>query len=291
MRIRKNFLFFALTVRGKKELEMDILINGEIGGGMVTADGLRAQLGKIKDGEDARIVVNSPGGDCFEGIAVYNTIRDFARNFKGTITTYVQGMAASAASWIALAASSVSERNKVVVEDNSVFMIHDCWGLVIGNRNDMRNAADFAERVDGVMQRMLAKKSGKSEAEIGGLMDAETWYFGDEIVKAGFADELVKEKKPDGEKVETEPDSKEEPEKESADEKKKNALALAKKRYADCQNDIKADARRQTEFFKSAVAMVRDADAAEKAASEKKRIMDVAASRIAAARAILAQSL
>lgn len=267
---------------------MDILINGEIGGGMVTADGLRSQLGKIKDGEDARIVVNSPGGDCFEGIAVYNTIRDFARNFKGTITTYVQGMAASAASWIALAASSVSERNKVVVEDNSVFMVHDCWGLVIGNRNDMRNAADFAERVDGVMQRMLARKSGKSEAEIGALMDAETWYFGDEIVKAGFADELVKEKKPDGEKAETSPDKEKE---ESEDERKKNALALAKKRYADCQNDIKADARRQTESFKSAVAMVRDADAADKAASEKKRIMDVAASRIAAARAILAHSL
>lgn len=270
---------------------MDILINGEIGGGTVTADGLRSQLGKIKDGEDARIVVNSPGGDCFEGIAVYNTIRDFARNFKGTITTYVQGMAASAASWIALAASSVSERNKVVVEDNSVFMVHDCWGLVIGNRNDMRSAADFAERVDGVMQKMLARKSGKSEAEIGELMDAETWYFGDEIVKAGFADELVKEKKPekeDSQTAETAPDKEKE---ESTDERKKSALALAKKRYADCQNDIKADARRQTESFKSAVAMVRDADAAEKAASEKKRIMDVAASRIAASRAILAQSL
>lgn len=274
---------------------MDILINGEIGGRMVTADGLRSQLGKIKDGEDVRIVVNSPGGDCFEGIAVYNTIRDFARNFKGAITTYVQGMAASAASWIALAASSVSERNKVVVEDNSVFMVHDCWGLVIGNRNDMRDAADFAERVDGVMQRMLAKKSGKSEAEIGELMDAETWYFGDEIVKAGFADELVKEKKPekeDAQTAETAPEKeKEKPEEESEDERKKNALALAKKRYADCQNDMKADARRRTESFKSAVAMVRDADAAEKAASEKKRIMDVAASRIAASRAILAQSL
>lgn len=276
---------------------MDILINNEIGG-EVTADSLRQQLSKVKDGDDVRIVVNSPGGDCFEGIAVYNTIRDFARNFKGNITTYVQGMAASAASWIALAASSVSEKNKVVVEDNSVFMVHDCWGLVIGNKNDMRDAADFADRVDGIMQKMLARKSGKSEEEIASLMDNETWYFGQEIIDAGFADELAEEKKPDDDDdektAETDDGSpeKKEPEKEDGpDEKKKSALALAKKRFADCQNDIKANARKQTDAFKSAVAMVKDADAAEKAKSEKKRIMDIAGERLRAARAILAKSI
>lgn len=275
---------------------MDILINNEIGGG-ITADGLRSQLSKAKDGDDIKIIVNSPGGDCFEGIAVYNTIRDFARNFKGNITTYVQGMAASAASWIALAASSVSEKNKVVVEDNSVFMIHDCWGLVVGNKNDMRDAADFAERVDNVMQKMLARKSGKTEAEIGDLMDKETWYFGQEIIDAGFADEMAKdEKKPDDDNSEKTAETddgnpeKKEPD-ENPDEKKKNALALAKKRFAECQNDIKADAKKQTDAFKQAVAMVKDADAAEKAASEKKKIMDIAGERLRAARAILAKSI
>lgn len=276
---------------------MDILINNEIGTLGITADGLRSQLSKAKDGDDIKIIVNSPGGDCFEGIAVYNTIRDFARNFKGNITTYVQGMAASAASWIALAASSVSGKNKVVVEDNSVFMIHDCWGVVVGNKNDMRDAADFAERVDGVMQKMLARKSGKTEAEIGGLMDKETWYFGQEIIDAGFADEMAKgEKKPDdddGEKTAETDDGnpeKKEPD-ENPDEKKKNALALAKKRFAECQNDIKADAKKRTDAFKQAVAMVKDADAAEKAASEKKKIMDIAGERLRAARAILAKSI
>lgn len=276
---------------------MDILINNEIGTLGITADGLRSQLSKAKDGEDIKIIVNSPGGDCFEGIAVYNTIRDFARNFKGNITTYVQGMAASAASWIALAASSVSEKNKVVVEDNSVFMIHDCWGLVVGNKNDMRDAADFAERVDNVMQKMLARKSGKTEAEIGGLMDKETWYFGQEIIDAGFADEMAKdEKKPDDDDSEKtaetddgKPDKKEPDE--NPDEKKKNALALAKERFAECQNGIKADAKKQTDAFKQAVAMVKDADAAEKAASEKKKIMDIAGERLRAARAILAKSI
>lgn len=276
---------------------MDILINNEIGTLGITADGLRSQLSKAKDGEDIKIIVNSPGGDCFEGIAVYNTIRDFARNFKGNITTYVQGMAASAASWIALAASSVSEKNKVVVEDNSVFMIHDCWGLVVGNKNDMRDAADFAERVDNVMQKMLARKSGKTEAEIGGLMDKETWYFGQEIIDAGFADEMAKdEKKPDDDDSEKtaetddgNPDKKEPDE--NPDEKKKNALALAKERFAECQNGIKADAKKQTDAFKQAVAMVKDADAAEKAASEKKKIMDIAGERLRAARAILAKSI
>lgn len=277
---------------------MDILINNEIGGGLITADSIRQQLSKVKDGDDVRIVVNSPGGDCFEGIAVYNAIRDFARNFKGSVTTYVQGMAASAASWIALAASSVSEKNRVVVEDNSVFMIHDCWGLVIGNKNDMRDAADFAERVDGVMQKMLARKSGKSEAEIGELMDNETWYFGQEIIDAGFADEMA-EKKPDDDDnddektLETdpdEPDKKKKPD-EDADERKKDALALAKKRFAGCQDDIKADARMRTDAFKQAVAMVKDADAAEKAASEKKKITDIARRRINLARSILAESV
>lgn len=299
---------------------MDILINNEIGNGGITADVLRKQLAGVGD-EGVRIVINSAGGDCFEGIAIYNVIREFARNYKGTITTYIQGMAASASSWIALAPSSVSDKHKVIVEDNSVFMIHNCWGVVVGDRNAMRESADFAERVDVLMQKMLAKKSGKSEEEIGALMDAETWYFGDEIVKAGFADEIAKPKEEDDdeeessegeeekETVETAPEEgegktepKEEPTPEKEEEKegpsegeddddekekkKKEAVNLAKKRFADAMKNIKENAGGNITGVKYAYNLVKNASDALKARKTKEETQTELNGRLARAREI-----
>lgn len=278
---------------------MDILIDSEIGYGGVTADSLRSQLAKVKDGDDVRIVVNSPGGDCFEGIAAYNVIREFARSRRGAVNTYIQGMAASAASWIALAASSVSPENKVIIEDNSVFMVHDCWGAVVGNKHDMRDAADFAERVDGLMCAMLAKKSGKSEEEISALMDAETWYFGQEIIDAGFADEVAPEKKKEEEEesVETGNPDEESPEKtsenpeEEEEKKKKDALALARKRLSDAQMKIQDNAREMTRLVKDAAAMVREQSEAERARREKAEIEKSVRDRLSRAREIYSKAI
>lgn len=152
---------------------------------------VRDTLASFPDNEnELRIVIDSPGGDVFEGITIFNIIREFARdNPKVKITTYIQGLAASMASVIALAASSVNpEQNKVEAEDNSVFMIHNAWDIVAGNKNDLRDAADFLSQIDNVLAATYVKKSGKTEKEIAAMMDAETWLWGKEIMDAGFAD-------------------------------------------------------------------------------------------------------
>ena len=152
---------------------------------------VRDTLAAFPDNEsELRIVIDSPGGDVFEGITIFNIIRDFARsNPDVKVTTYIQGLAASMASVIALAASSVNpDQNKVEAEDNSVFMIHNAWDIVAGNKNDLRDAADFLSQIDNVLAATYVKKSGKSEKEIAAMMDAETWLWGKEIMDAGFAD-------------------------------------------------------------------------------------------------------
>lgn len=155
----------------------------------ITSDDVRKTLAAFPSGEtEMRITIDSPGGDVYEGITIFNIIRDFARNnLDVKITTYVQGMAASMASVIALAAWSVNPRNDVIVEDNSIFMIHNAWGIVIGDENDMREGAEWFSKVDDMLRAVYVRRSGKSDDEIKAMMDAETWLWGDEIVEAGFA--------------------------------------------------------------------------------------------------------
>lgn len=169
----------------------EILINKEIGGWFgISASDIRKQFNEAGD-DDIKLIVDCPGGDCFEGISIYNFIRDFTRNHSNKITTYIQGMACSAASWIACAANSVNKENKIIVEDNSIFMIHNCWGVAIGDHREMEKSADFSKRIDSLIISMLSARSGKDSKEITKLMDDETWYFGNEILEAGFCDEVI----------------------------------------------------------------------------------------------------
>lgn len=159
----------------------------------VSSDDVRKALAAFPSGEtEMRITIDSSGGDVFEGITIFNIIRDFARNNPDVkIATYVQGMAASMASVIALAAWSVNPRNDVIVEDNSIFMIHNAWGIVMGDENDMREGAEWFSKVDDMLRAVYVRRSGKSDDEIKTMMDAETWLWGDEIVEAGFADAIM----------------------------------------------------------------------------------------------------
>ena len=159
----------------------------------ISANYVRDQLKAFPENEkELRIVIDSPGGDVFEGVTIYNVIRDFARNNPSVkITTYIQGMAASMASAIALAANAVSDSNKVIAEDNSIFMIHDAWGYVTGNQNDMREAAEYFSMIDSMLRSIYMRKTGKSEDDIRSMMDAETWLWGKDILEAGFVDEII----------------------------------------------------------------------------------------------------
>ncbi|MBP5696918.1 MAG: Clp protease ClpP [Treponema sp.] len=175
----------------------EILIDKQIGETWfdegITADFVRDEL-QAAGKDDIRITIDSPGGDVFDCISIYNVIRDFCRNHSNKVTTYIRGLAASAASVIALAASDTDKENKILIESNSVFMIHNGLTFCQGNRHDLRSCADRLEKIaDRMMIGVYTKRTGKSEKEIEKDMDAETWLCGQEIIDAGFADSFIEE--------------------------------------------------------------------------------------------------
>lgn len=125
--------------------------------------------------------VNSPGGDMFEGLAIYNLLREH----KGEVTIKVLGLAASAASVIAMAG------DKVQVARAGFLMIHNAWVIAAGNRNDLRETADWLEPFDAAMVDIYAARTGIETKAIAKLLDAESWIGGSAAVEQGFADELL----------------------------------------------------------------------------------------------------
>lgn len=148
-------------------------------GGGVTAKKVASQLRAIAG--PVEVQINSPGGDMFEGIAVYNVLREHPHD----VTVKVMGMAASAASIIAMAGDTVE------IGAASFLMIHNCWVLAMGNRHDMRETAEFLEPFDGAMVDVYAARSGQKAEDIAKWMDAETFMSGSQAIERGFADALL----------------------------------------------------------------------------------------------------
>lgn len=127
------------------------------------------------------LTINSPGGSVYEAIAIYNLIK----NHSKPVTIEILGLAASAASFITTAA------NKVLINPNSVYMLHNAWLVSIGDHNKLRDDADYIEKISNLLVTSYSNKSKRSVEEIKKLMDAETFLFGNEIIEYGFADELI----------------------------------------------------------------------------------------------------
>lgn len=149
-------------------------------GGGVTAKKVAAQLRAIGD-RPVEVQINSPGGDMFEGLAIYNVLREHPQ----PITVKVMGMAASAASIIAMAGDTVQ------IGAASFLMIHNCWVVAAGNRNDMQEVADYLAPFDRAMADVYAQRSGQKAADCAKWMDAETYMSGGDAISRGFADELL----------------------------------------------------------------------------------------------------
>lgn len=127
-----------------------------------------------------RVEINSPGGDVFDGIAIHNALRSHPAH----ITTRVDGLAASIASVIAQAGDDR------VMQPAAQMMIHNAWGLVVGDRNDHSEMADLLAQQDEVIAGMYAARSGRELAEFRDLMDAETWLTDQATVDLGLADSI-----------------------------------------------------------------------------------------------------
>lgn len=147
----------------------------------VTAKRISAALRSIGADKDIVVAINSPGGDFFEGAAIYNLLAEH----KGHVTVKVIGMAASAASVIAMAGDTIE------VSQVGFLMIHNAWGMVIGNRHDMNQAADVFSKFDTSMRDLYAARTGVDAKDIEKLMDGETWLGAQEAVDKGFADSVI----------------------------------------------------------------------------------------------------
>ena len=149
-------------------------------GGGITAKRVSQQLRAIGD-RPVEVQINSPGGDMFEGIAIYNVLREHPQE----VTVKVMGMAASAASIIAMAGDTIE------IGSASFLMIHKCWVVAAGNEDDMREVADFLAPFDTAMADVYAQRSGRGAEECANWMRAETYMSGTVAIERGFADKLL----------------------------------------------------------------------------------------------------
>jgi ATP-dependent protease ClpP protease subunit len=149
-------------------------------GGGVTAKKVAAQLRAIGD-RPVEVQINSGGGDMFEGLAIYNVLREHPQ----PITVKVMGMAASAASIITMAG------NTIEIGAASFIMIHNCWVVAAGNRHDFAEVAAYLAPFDQAMADVYAQRTDQKVADCAKWMDDETWMSGSIAIERGFADELL----------------------------------------------------------------------------------------------------
>ena len=130
---------------------------------------------------DITVWINSPGGDCVAAAQIYNMLIDY----KGNVTVKIDGIAASAASVIAMAGT------KVCVSPVSMLMIHNPMTFAFGNTAEMQKAIDMLGEVKESIINAYEIKTGMSRAKLSRLMDAETWMNANKAVELGFADEIL----------------------------------------------------------------------------------------------------
>lgn len=172
-----NNKFFNVA---KKDNTLTMTLYSEIGEGMF-GDGITPQQVtealNADNYSDITLRLNSPGGDAFAGVAIYNILKACAK----PINVIVDGMAASAASLIAMAGDTIT------MNSGSVMMIHNAMGMAIGDSNDMLKMADTLSKVTDSLADIYVGKTGLPKKEILDLMDEETWMNADEAVSNKFA--------------------------------------------------------------------------------------------------------
>ncbi len=159
----------------------EIYIYDEIGGWGVSARQFAMELRALGDVRNIVLHIHSPGGDVFEGMAIYNLLD----SHPAYVTVQIDGLAASMASVIAMAGDTV------IIPANAMMMIHKPWGIQGGDAEDMRRYADLLDKVEDNLVSAYTKKTGKTAEDIKALLEKETWLSGSEAVEAGFADSVT----------------------------------------------------------------------------------------------------
>jgi ATP-dependent Clp protease protease subunit len=192
-----NPLKFTQLIADNKTASRSFVVTAKADGGMridlydviddyygVSASAFVSALNSIKE-DEISLHINSPGGDVFAARAMVAAIAAH----PSTITAYVDGLAASAASYVAVAC------DKVVMQKGSMLMVHRASSIVWGNASDMVETASLLDKIDATIAADYSRKTGKPEAEMMALMAAETWLSADESLVLGFADEVIENEK------------------------------------------------------------------------------------------------
>jgi ATP-dependent Clp endopeptidase proteolytic subunit ClpP len=171
--------WFEMKAKGNDAIE--ILIYDEIGGWGVTAKDFAIQLNNFKDVKNITLRLNTPGGSVMDGNAIFNSLK----RHKARVNVEIDGMALSMGSVIAMAGDTIS------MAQNAMFMIHNPWGMAIGDSEELRKTADVMDKMKGTIITPYVNKTGMSAESVSNLMDAETWMNADEALEAGFVDSVT----------------------------------------------------------------------------------------------------
>ena len=169
---------------GELESTRTLFLNGEISDETWYGDEVTPQLFKDElnaDSGDITVWINSPGGDVFAAAQIYNMLRDY----KGHVTVKIDGLAASAASVIAVAGDAV------LVSPVAMMMIHNPATLAMGNTKDMEAAIAMLNEVKESILNAYVDKTGLSRNKLSKMMDDETWFNAKKAVELGFADKVL----------------------------------------------------------------------------------------------------
>lgn len=165
---------------GAAKIHLDDVIDSWGGFWGISAKEFGIALDDLGEVQDITLHINSPGGEVFEGVAIMNALR----RHPAKVTAVVDGLAASAASFIACGA------DEVVMGRNTQLMIHDAWGIAIGPAKDMHDMGDRLDKLSDNIADVYQSKAGGTVAGWRGAMLAETWYSDSEAVAAGLADRI-----------------------------------------------------------------------------------------------------
>jgi ATP-dependent Clp protease, protease subunit len=174
------------TIHAKDGGAIEILLYEQIGADFWSGEGTTAKafaedLKKAGAVSKIHLKVNSPGGNVFDGLAIYNTLL----SHKASVTAQVDGLAASIASVIICAASEIS------MGENSMLMVHNPYTSVNGDSNEMRKMADTMDKVKASMITAYRRHTKMSAEDVGALLDAETWMTAEEARTNGFAEKIL----------------------------------------------------------------------------------------------------
>lgn len=175
----------AFRAEGNRLVVYDVIVASDSDAawmGGISAEAFARELRAMAG--DVELRINSPGGDVFAARAMAQAMREH----PGKITAYVDGVAASAASLLAVSAS------ETVMAPGSMMMIHEAWTIALGNKGDFLATAALLEKIDASIVETYQAKAGGDPAEWAALMAAETWYTAAEAVEAGLADRLAQDK-------------------------------------------------------------------------------------------------